>query len=78
MILNYVTLGVIIGIVVLLFLKGINLNITVNVEHNYPEQKIEPVESSEEDEEIKNSLNDMLKEINSFMLDQEELVDGKE
>lgn len=54
-----------------------NLNITIAVKHEYPEKTIEPsnIEVPEVDDDDV-SFDDLLKEVNAFMLDDDEVKDN--
>lgn len=54
-----------------------NLNITIAVKHEYPERTVEPsnIEVSEADDDDV-SFDDLLKEVNAFMLDDDEVKDN--
>lgn len=79
MVLDYVCLCVVIIIGALMFIKGINLNITVNVDHKYPETNfIEVPDNYDEEGDPKTDMegiedfNEALKSIHDFMVDAEE------
>ena len=54
-----------------------NLNITIAVKHEYSERTVEPsnIEVSEADDDDV-SFDDLLKEVNAFMLDDDEVKDN--
>lgn len=54
-----------------------NLNITIAVKHEYPERTVEPssMEVPEADDDDVN-FDDLLKEVNAFMLDDDEVKDN--
>lgn len=56
-----------------------NLNITIAVKHEYSERTVEPsnIEVSEADDDDDDvSFDDLLKEVNAFMLDDDEVKDN--
>ncbi len=55
-----------------------NLNITIAVKHEYSERTVEPsnIEVSEADDDDDVSFDDLLKEVNAFMLDDDEVKDN--
>ena len=74
---EYITLAFIIVITIFLFIKGIN--VTINVEHKYPEPQlveIPDIYNEEGDPKIDDNnvrdFNEALKGIHAFMTDSEE------
>ena len=79
MVFEYVCFCLVIGVGVLMFIKGINLNITVNVDHKYPDTNFVEIQDNyneEGDPKTEDSavqdFNEALKSIHDFMVDSEE------
>lgn len=76
---EYIMAGIIIILFILTIIKGLNLSITVNVEHKYPEFNADVINDiydsegniKEQDKEMKD-FNKALKDIHDFMVDSEE------